>query len=492
MAIINSISITQPSGDPNIDEAQTFTFGVTNVVAAHGGTDYDLYFEWDQGLGDSSGNYVTIPVSGGELTCPDADLLGQSNKDSEISVTVTGVNAGTYYIRGRTVDNNDGGAEDLTGTQVITVNAASGEDALLADDVESASEVTTPVLGQTHVLNATDAQSLSQVDSPAVGQEHDLLADDVESASELSSPVLAELSGDNLLADDVESTSEVTTPAIGQAHIFDATDAESLSEVTSPAIGQEHDLLADDTESTSEVSTPAVGQEHGLLAEDAQSLSEVTNPVLTESSDDVLLADDVESASEVTAPAVGQEHALLSDGVQSTSEVTSPSLGQTHVISAADVQSLSELSAPVLVNPGDVFVTDYPATEYFPTGQNDVTIVVIDPYNGSTVSLSSSACIELGSSGLYFWDSVNLVTQPTGLKAYSYKMTDGATTQGGTFFVFSAEDSARLAAIHKRMDLDTTDQNTYADDGSTIVNDEFTLTKTDNGDGTFDVIKTAT
>lgn len=133
MATVDSISITQPSGDPNINEGNTFTFGVTNVSAAHGGMDYDLYFQWDQGLGDSPANYVTIPVSGGDLTCPDADLLNQTVKDGEISVTITGVNAGTYYIRGRTVDHNDGDAEDLTGTQVVTVNSAGASIPVLAN-----------------------------------------------------------------------------------------------------------------------------------------------------------------------------------------------------------------------------------------------------------------------------------------------------------------------------------------------------------------------
>ncbi len=126
MATIASISITQPSGDPNIDEGQTFTFGVTNVAAAHGGMDYDIFFQWDQGLGDSPANYVTIPVSGGDLTSPDADLLNQTVKDGEISVIVTGVNAGNYFIRGRTVDHNDTEAEDLTGTQAVTVNVSTG------------------------------------------------------------------------------------------------------------------------------------------------------------------------------------------------------------------------------------------------------------------------------------------------------------------------------------------------------------------------------
>lgn len=38
--------------------------------------------------------------------------------------------------------------------------------------------------------------------------------------------------------------------------------------------------------------------------------------------------------------------------------------------------------------------------------------------------------------------------------------------------------------LHKRLDLDVNKPNTYANDASDIPNDDFTLTKTDNGDGT--------
>ena len=48
--------------------------------------------------------------------------------------------------------------------------------------------------------------------------------------------------------------------------------------------------------------------------------------------------------------------------------------------------------------------------------------------------------------------------------------------------------SPKIDKIYKRLDLDG-DQN-YADDGSVISNPDFTLTKVDQGDGTFDVTKT--
>ena len=53
-----------------------------------------------------------------------------------------------------------------------------------------------------------------------------------------------------------------------------------------------------------------------------------------------------------------------------------------------------------------------------------------------------------------------------------------------------ATQNTQIDEIHTRFDLDATNPNTYADDGSTISNTDFTLTKDDNGDGTFDVDRT--
>lgn len=50
--------------------------------------------------------------------------------------------------------------------------------------------------------------------------------------------------------------------------------------------------------------------------------------------------------------------------------------------------------------------------------------------------------------------------------------------------------ATQVAEIHTRLDLETANPNTYADDGSTISNTDFTLTKSDNLDGTFDVDRT--
>lgn len=54
----------------------------------------------------------------------------------------------------------------------------------------------------------------------------------------------------------------------------------------------------------------------------------------------------------------------------------------------------------------------------------------------------------------------------------------------------SAEQDTKLAEVHTRLDLETANPNTYADDGSSISNNDFTLTKSDNGDSTFDIDRT--
>jgi hypothetical protein len=153
----------------------------------------------------------------------------------------------------------------------------------------------------------------------------------------------------------------------------------------------------------------------------------------------------------------------------------------------------SEILAAVIVGVATL-TGPYFAMEVFTSGQGDVTVEIYDPLTGLIVSIDDAGCIELGSSGIYAWDTKNLTTQPTGFKMYGFRMTDdaGATFKGGQMFVADAEDTVKLADLFKRLDLDTTDQNTYNDDGSLIVNDEFTLTKTDNGDGTFDIIRTPT
>lgn len=52
-----------------------------------------------------------------------------------------------------------------------------------------------------------------------------------------------------------------------------------------------------------------------------------------------------------------------------------------------------------------------------------------------------------------------------------------------------AQQQLLIEELYTRMDLNKNRPNTYADDGSSIANDDFTLTKTDNRNGTFDITR---
>lgn len=122
-------------------------------------------------------------------------------------------------------------------TVVVDYTVAAGEDDLLADDVQSTSNVTSPVIEQEHALLAEDVSSNSEVTAPVVGQEHALTAVSVESTSEVSAPALADVPlPDDLLANDVESASGVDAPVIGQVHALLAEDVSSASGVSAPTV----------------------------------------------------------------------------------------------------------------------------------------------------------------------------------------------------------------------------------------------------------------
>lgn len=257
-------------------------------------------------------------------------------------------------------------ADDIESASEVETVPVTQEHALLADDVESASEVDTIPVGQEHALLADDIESASDVDDLPLVQEHVLLADDIESSSEAEAVPVGQEHG--LLADDIESASEVDTVPVDQSHTLLADDVESASEVETTPVGQDHALLADDIESASEVETVPVGQEHALLADDIESASEVSDPSIAESNhllladdiesasevsqpdlaeDNTLLADDIESASSISTPDFSEANALLADDVESTSESTEPAISQEQTILAFDVESASELSTPV-------------------------------------------------------------------------------------------------------------------------------------------------
>ena len=85
--------------------------------------------------------------------------------------------------------------------------------------------------------------------------------------------------------------------------------------------------------------------------------------------------------------------------------------------------------------------------------------------------------------------SVDIINGNTNFRDVERKNTVSVGTNNNTGFV-DLSDSATVTEIRTRLDLVASNPNTYADDGSSITNNDFTLTKSDNGDGTFDVNRT--
>ncbi len=92
----------------------------------------------------------------------------------------------------------------------------------------------------------------------------------------------------------------------------------------------------------------------------------------------------------------------------------------------AEVVLRGYATAPDLSIGGDTNIAGY-----FPTGQSDVVIALYNPITGNSIPLTDNSCLEIGSTGLYVWDTAEITTQPTGYQEYAWIMTDGATSEGG-------------------------------------------------------------
>jgi len=128
----------------------------------------------------------------------------------------------------------------------------------------------------------------------------------------------------------------------------------------------------------------------------------------------------------------------------------------------------------------------------FPSGQNDVVMTLLDPLTFDAVAITSAICPEATGTGVYVWNLGNITILPTGYKEYIWSMADGATKNGGVVKLLNGIPfEITQMEMYQRMDLDVNVQNQYADDGSVISNSATVLTKTDNGDGTFDVVRSS-
>lgn len=255
-------SATGSSGDPDPPSRATVTDGAVRIVIGF--------------LDDDDSTVSAAPT----------DFTGLHSQNTGGGSSTVGATVMSAYKVEATAGTVDPGAFTASGDDqwaaihfALRPAAEGGEDALLANDVESDSEVSTPAIEQEHALNATDVQSTSNVTTPVIGQVHALSADDTESDSEVTAPILGQVHA--LTADDVESASEVSEPAAAQTNVLLADDVESASELTSPALGQVHALTADDVESASEVTAPNLGSNVvDLFAASVQSASEVSSPSL--------------------------------------------------------------------------------------------------------------------------------------------------------------------------------------------------------------------
>ena len=122
MATVTGVTLDLPSGDPNINEGQTFAMQGDVGDALHGGMDYDMHWQYDQG----TSTWIDIPASGSELTVPAPNPILNHGVKGTTSYTVTGVGAGVYEVRFHVVDNNDPPSTYTSGTQTVTVNAVGG------------------------------------------------------------------------------------------------------------------------------------------------------------------------------------------------------------------------------------------------------------------------------------------------------------------------------------------------------------------------------
>ena len=420
-----------------------------------------------------------------------------------------------------------------------------------AVSVESTTETSAPALGQTHAFTAVSVESASETNSPTVGQNHSFTATSVESASEISSPALGVTY--SFTAVGVESASKVSTPYViprpagykitfftvdfagldansplsgdpaysalvaGDAilyegtspesgvdwvftdtgvldptpdsfgvdqtcdfQIWDASDetignagtitvlatatqfvpvnAESASEVGAPALGQNYSFTPVGAESASEVSTPALSTVYNFTAVDAESLTEVGNPLLSVGTNYSFTAINAESLTQVGNPILGQNHVFAGTSVEAVSEVSSPSLSGSPV-TLEDLQTQltsieSKLDALTTASIADAVAnTDWPSIFWGDQSIMDMLIVQRLRQEGDVSTILAS------------------------LGQVAQDVLDNKT---------------EIDKIKVRLDLDRANQNKYSNDGSVITNNLYTWSKSDNGDGTFDVIETDT
>ena len=67
------------------------------------------------------------------------------------------------------------------------------------------------------------------------------------------------------------------------------------------------------------------------------------------------------------------------------------------------------------------------------TSGSTITIKLYDLSDDSVVTLSSTSCAEIGTTGIFKWNSSNISSRPSIKTEYLWEMTDGAAVQYGKF-----------------------------------------------------------
>ena len=115
---------------------------------------------------------------------------------------------------------------------------------------------------------------------------------------------------------------------------------------------------------------------------------------------------------------------------------------------------------------------------------------IIEVINGYSLTFENlTYSVRLAGSNNNMFDVENSILNPSGNVTVIAQNSAGLQTVTSGSGLSTGEQT-QLDEIHQRLDLDAVKPNTYKDDGSEISNADFTLTKSDNGDGTFDVDKT--
>jgi hypothetical protein len=121
----------------------------------------------------------------------------------------------------------------------------------------------------------------------------------------------------------------------------------------------------------------------------------------------------------------------------------------------------------------------------FNTGDT-VTITLYDLSDESSETLTSNACNELGSTGVFYWSTSNITTQPTAFIEYCWVMTNGTTSQYGKIVLGGYPDTIADAVwdeeITDHLTANTTGQKLSSASGRTTVTQGGGLTDDDKKD----------